>query len=382
LEAHIRRGAVPGLIALVAKGGDVHVEVLGSMAFGVPTPMERDAIFRIASLTKPLTAAAAMLLVEDGSLRLHDPLDDLLPELAHRRVLRHLDAELDDTVPARRPITVEDLLTFRMGFGLIMAPPVDRPIQLAEQALELRTLGPPWPPTPHTPDEWIRRLGTLPLMDQPGEAWRYNTSAQVLGVLIQRAAGRPLEEFLAERLFGPLGMHDTGFSVPAGKRSRFTSAYQPDPETGEPVLLDGVEDSYWGQPPPFPDASAWLVSTIDDYWSFVQLLLNRGVAPAGRLLSERSVDLMTTDHLTGAQRTANLIFLGADGGWGFGMRVPAAGVPQVEIPGGYGWDGGTGTTWRSDVERDVTGIFFSQVAMSSPEPPQIFTDSWGAAYGP
>jgi hypothetical protein len=178
MAGHVERGAMPGLITLVARHGDVHVDVIGAKAFGHPEPMERDAIFRIASLTKPIAAVAAMALVEEGTLQLDAPVDDLLSELADRQVLRSLDADLDDTVPANRPITLEDLLTFRLGFGCIMAPPNTYPIQRAEEELQLRSLGPPWPPTPHSPDTWIRRLGTLPLMYQPGEQWLYNTGAR------------------------------------------------------------------------------------------------------------------------------------------------------------------------------------------------------------
>jgi CubicO group peptidase (beta-lactamase class C family) len=170
-----------------------------------------------------------MILVDDGRLRLTDPVDELLPELAGRRVLRSLDAELDDTVPAIRSITLEDLLTFRLGFGLVMAPPGRYPIQVAVERLVLRTLGPPWPPTPYTPDEWMHHFGTLPLIHQPGEQWMYNTSAQVLGVLLQRATGQPLPDVLGERVFAPLGMTDTAFSVPPAKLGRFTTAYSPGP---------------------------------------------------------------------------------------------------------------------------------------------------------
>jgi CubicO group peptidase (beta-lactamase class C family) len=381
MTGHVVRGTVPGLIALIARRGEVHVEVLGTRAIADPDPLQRDAIFRIASLTKPIVAAAAMMLVEEGTLRLDGRVDDLLPELAERRVLRSLDAALDDTVPANRPITLNDLLTFRLGFGCIMAPPSTYPIQAAEEELQLRSLGPPWPPTPHTPDEWMRRLGTLPLMHQPGEQWMYNTGSQVLGVLLERAAGRPLEALLRERILEPLGMEDTGFSVSPAQRRRLTTAYAPDPESGVLSILDGVEDSYWSRPPAFPDAAGWLVSTIDDYWAFVQMILGKGEHRGERLLSHASVELMTTDHLTNEQRKASRLFLGDRGGWGLGMLVPAAAAHAAGVPSGFGWDGGTGTTWRSDVDRDLTGILFTQRAMTSPQAPEVFVDFWDCAYG-
>ncbi|MGO9874909.1 MAG: serine hydrolase domain-containing protein [Acidimicrobiia bacterium] len=374
LSGHVERGALPGLIALVARHDHVHVDVLGTNAVGDRAPMPRDAIFRIASLTKPITAAATMILVDDGVLALDDPIDDLCPELANRRVLASIDAPLHDTVPARRAITVEDLLTFRCGFGAVMARRGTYPIQVAEAELQLATLGAPWPPTPHSPDAWIERLGSLPLMDQPGETWMYNTGAQVLGVLIERAAGRPLETFLRERLFGPLGMTDTAFSVSSGQRDRFTTAYAPDPVSGTLRILDRVDDSFWSAPPALANAAGWLVSTIDDFWAFVQMLVNDGTHAGERILTHGSVAQMTTDHLTASQRAHASTFL-AGAGWGFCMAAPAA-DGTASAPGGFGWDGGTGTTWRSNLAHDLTGILFTQRAMTSPQPPEVFTDFW------
>ena len=216
LAQHTATGAVPGLVSLVARNGQVHVTSAGHKALGDSAPIGRDAIFRIASLTKPITGVAAMLLIEDGAMALSDPVDRWLPELAGRRVLRAWDAELSDTVPAERAITVEDLLSFRLGFGLIFTPET-LPVTAAEAALGLKSLGPPWPPTPHTPDQWIAALGSLPLLDQPGERFRYNTGATVAGILIERVAGAPLAEVLSKRVFEPLGMTDTAFYVPADK---------------------------------------------------------------------------------------------------------------------------------------------------------------------
>ena len=239
MAADVADGLLPGLVTLVACGDDVHIDTIGTQAFGDGAALPRDAIFRIASLTKPITAVATMSLVEEGLLRLEEPVDELLPELAHRRVLRAIDAELDDTVPADRPITLEDLLSFRFGFGSVMAPPGSYPIQRAEAELGLQSIGgPPWPPVAHDVDGWIGALGTLPLMYQPGERWLYNTASQVLGVLLARACGQDLETVLRERVFEPLGMIDTGFVVSPDQLSRLTTAYQPDPQTGEPLVLD------------------------------------------------------------------------------------------------------------------------------------------------
>jgi CubicO group peptidase (beta-lactamase class C family) len=377
MAAHVEEGELPGLVTLVARGDDVHVDVVGRPSFAGSEPLSRDAIFRVASLTKPIAAATALSLVDEGVLRLDQTIDELLPELADRRVLRAIDAELDDTVPAQRPITVEDLLSYRMGFGSVMAPPGSYPIQRAEAALGLQSIGgPPWPPGSLDSDQWIAALGSLPLLCQPGEQWLYNTSGQVLGVLLARAAGTGLAELMRERIFEPLGMADTGFSVAGDQLRRLTSFYSPDPETGELSLIDDPSDSWWSRPPRFPDASGWLVATIDDYWTFVSMLLAGGSLRGERILSERSVALMTSDQLTPAQRADTGVFLGEHGSWGYGMEVPAAGSTGQPLPCGFGWDGGSGSTWRTSPERGVTGILLTQRQLNSPVPPPVFDDFW------
>ncbi|MBV9383572.1 MAG: beta-lactamase family protein [Streptosporangiaceae bacterium] len=373
LERHVERGEVPGLVALVARGGEVHVEAIGHKAFGDSEPIGSDAIFRIASITKPIAGVAAMLLIEDGAMALGDPVGRWLPELAEPRVLRTLDSGLDDTVAAERPITVEDVLSFRLGFGSIMTPG-DRPVQRAESELGLKTLGPPWPPPDLTPDEWITRLGGLPLLDQPGARWRYNTGATVAGVLIERVAGAPLADVLRERVFGPLGMKDTGFYVPAAKLGRFTTFYAPDTEGGGLHVIDRPE-GWYSSPPKLPDASGWLVSTVDDLWAFASML----AADGGNLLSAESVRLMTRDRMTARDRAENRVFVGDHSGWGLMMLVPA-GDGSSGVPGGYGWEGGSGTAWRTDAATGLTGILLTQRQVTSPEPTDLVTDFWTAAY--
>ena len=263
-------------------------------------------------------------------------------------------------------------MTLRMGFGCILAPPDTYPIQTAAEDLGLRTLGAPWPPPTVTPDEWISRLGGLPLMHQPGSRWMYNTGIQVLGVLLERVVGRPLEQLLRERILEPLEMRDTGFSVREEQQPRFTTAYVPDQQTGVPTVLDSARDGYWAKPPVFPNASGWLVSSIDDYWKFVRMLRHGGVGDRRRVLSSQSIRLMTLDQLTEQQRLDAVPFVGPHSSWGFGMAVPANGFAAGGIPGGYGWDGGTGTTWRTDVDLDLTGILFTQPAIRLLRPPGDF----------
>jgi CubicO group peptidase (beta-lactamase class C family) len=373
LLAQVERGDVPGLAAVVARGPDVHFEALGTLGFESDVPVAGDSIFRIASITKPIAAAAAMALVEDGTLVLDDPVDGLLPELADRRVLRSIDAALDDTVAAHRPITVRDVLTFRLGFGLVLVAPDTYPIQRAEAALGLRTLGPPWPPPAYTPDSWLAAFATLPLIAQPGTTWLYNTGAQVLCVLIERAAGEPLEQVLRRRVFAPLGMVDTGFSVPADALGRLTVAYTTDPQSGRLSVFDHPADSMWSTPPSFPNATGWLVSTIDDLWAFV-----RGLC-AGDVIAPATLAAMTADELTPAQRAGAVPFLEEGDGWGLGLAVPAADGPAHERRPGFGWDGGTGTTWRTDPATGLTGILLTQRSMTSPVMPAHFAEFWRAA---
>jgi CubicO group peptidase (beta-lactamase class C family) len=322
--------------------------------------MRRDTIFRIASLTKPILAAATMMLVEDGTLALDEPIDRLLPELANRRVLRHIDGSLDDTFPAKRPITVEDLLTFRMGHGLLIEPTFDPPFPIVQAAHELQlVMGPPDPRTPHYPDGWIERFGTLPLMYQPGERWQYNTGSLVLGVLVARAAGQPLEALLRTRIFEPLGMRDTGFSMPAEQTNRLPSQYRMDFQTGEVKLQTLTGPDVWTRPPAFPSGAAGLLSTADDYLAFARLLLKKGLHRDERLLSERSVETMTTNHLTPEQITGGGILLSGSG-WGFGMAVTVAPDAVSPVPGRYGWYGGYGTTWFNDPHRQLVAIAMTQ----------------------
>jgi CubicO group peptidase (beta-lactamase class C family) len=380
LSAHTESGRVPGLVALLERGDDVHIEVLGHAALDDPAPLGRDAIFRIASLTKPIAAAGAMLLVDDGALTLSDTVDVLLPELAGRRVLRSLESALDDTVPATRGITLEDLLTFRLGFGAIMAPPGTYPIQEAEAELDLKTLGPPWPPPPFGSDEWIARFATLPLLHQPGQEWRYNTGAHVLGILLERATGQPLEVFLRERLFDPLGMVDTSFSVPAEKQTRFTTAYVPD-ESGHLGVLDPPSGGWWNEPQAMANAAGMLVSTLDDYRAFVSMLVANGRHHGQPLLSPAAVEAMTRNHLTDAQRASAPVFLGTHGGWGYGMAAPGPTRAAPPEPSGYGWNGGTGTVWTTDPDYGLTGIVLSTRAMTSPAPPAHVVEFWESAYG-
>jgi CubicO group peptidase (beta-lactamase class C family) len=365
---HVGDDRVPGLVAVVARGDEEHVVVLGSLTIGGP-PVRRDSLFRISSTTKPITGALTLALVEDGLLALDEPVDRLLPELAAPRVLRRMDGPLDDTVPAERPITVRDLLTFTFGFGMVMemfTSPEPWPVVAAAADLHLTTLGPPNPPEPPEPDTWIAGLGSLPLLAQPGERWFYNTGAQVLGVLAARAAGMPLADVLRTRVFEPLGMRETSFW--ANDPARLATAYMP---TADGLQVWDEPDGRWSRPPVFGDAAAGLVSTADDLLAFARMFL-RGGDP---ILSARAVSAMTRDQLTDEQKAGGTAFL--DGrSWSFCQSV----VTEGRNAGAFGWDGGLGTSWLVDPNRALVVTVLTQRLFEPALTPNVHTDLLAAAY--
>jgi CubicO group peptidase (beta-lactamase class C family) len=376
MAGHVQAGEMPGMVTLVSRGGDIHVDTIGQIAIG-GTPMQRDTIFRITSMTKPVTAVAAMILVEECKLRLDDPVDRWLPELADRKVLRAIDGPIDDTVPAKRAITLRDLLTFRPGYGMIMVFPDRYPVQKAIAEAGFAP-GPVFPSFP--PDELMRRYGSLPLIYQPGERWLYNSGTEILGVLIARAAGTTFGEFLRDRIFVPLGMRDTAFHVPQAKLDRFATSYARDHATQELTVFDDPATGKFSTPPVFENGSAGLVSTADDFNAFAQMMLNGGRLGSDRILSRPSVELMTTDQLTSEQKLGSEIFFGANRGWGMGLSVFTGRDDLCNVPGRFGWDGGYGTSWYSDPTENLTGILLTQRMMDSPQPPRAMVDFWTLAY--
>jgi CubicO group peptidase (beta-lactamase class C family) len=379
MRGYVERGELAGVVTLLSRHDDLHVEAIGAQDLDTGAPMRRDTIFRIASMTKPISAAAAMILVEEGKLRLDEPVDRLLPELADRRVLRAMESPLDDTVPANRPITLRDLLTFRPGLGAIMAPPGRYPIQ---NALADAGLAPGPDPFPHPPDEYMNRLAGLPLMHQPGEKWMYHTGSDILGVLIARAAGMRLEDFLAERIFAPLGMADTAFSVPEEKLDRLATCYRVDPDTGRLAVFDAPRTGRWSRPPVFPAAGGGLVSTADDYLAFARMMSNLGRHGTARILARPTVTLMSTDHVSPEQKAASPFFPGFwdNCGWGFGMAVIARRDGLGPSAGSFGWIGGFNTAGFSDPHEDMVAILLTQRLMTSPAPTDFYTDFWTLAY--
>nr|WP_214412630.1 serine hydrolase domain-containing protein [Sphaerisporangium fuscum] len=385
LARHVESGKIPGLVALFSRGEETHVEALGTMRHDGGAPMRRDTIFRMASTSKPVTVAAAMVLLDECRVRLDDLVQQWLPELADRQVLKRIDGPLDDTVPARRPITVRDLLTSTFGLGLDFTS-LGTPIMNAvfEQGLT------PNLPTPvPEPDEWMRRLGALPLMHQPGERWQYHISNDLLGVLVARVTGQSFETFLRERIFDPLGMKDTGFHVPADKIDRLPTLYAPDPQTGEFHVWDEAEEGRWSRPPAFQGGGGGLVSTADDYHAYFRMLLNHGKHGSERILSRPAVELMTTNSLTPEQNAARNALArdsvhisfgqGQHGGWGFGMAVRTYRGDYAPI-GQFGWDGGSGSATYADPVNQITGILLTQVGASTPDSMRVIHDFWTTLY--
>ncbi|MFG3117251.1 serine hydrolase domain-containing protein [Streptomyces sp. NPDC048197] len=385
LARHVESGKIPGLVALVSRGGETHVEALGTMRHDGGAAMRRDTIFRMASTSKPVTMAAAMVLLDECRLRLDDLVEPWLPELADRRVLKRTDGPLDDTVPARRPITVRDLLTSTFGLGVDLTS-MGTPIM--DAIFERGVFSQSAQETPG-PDEWMRRLGTLPLMHQPGERWQYQISHDVLGVLVERVTGQSFEAFLRERVLDPLGMTDTGFHVPAGKIDRLPTAYVPDPQTGEFTVWDEAAGGQYSRPPAFQSGGGGLVSTVDDYHAYFRMMLNGGMHGSERILSRPAVELMTTNCLTPEQTAARSAMArdnvhisfgqGQHGGWGFGMAVRTYRGDYAPI-GQFGWDGGTGTTTYADPHHQVSGILLTQVGMSTPDSARVIHDFWTTVY--
>lgn len=385
LAGHVESQRIPGLVALVSRGGHSHVEALGTMRHDGGAPMRRDTIFRMASTSKPVTTAAAMVLLDECRLRLDDPVDPWLPELADRRVLKRPDGPLEDTVPAMRPITVRDLLTSTFGLGVDFES-MASPIRAATfERLDYSVASGPAP----DPDEWMRRLGELPLQYQPGVRWQYDLSNEVAGVLVSRVTGQPLETFLRERILDPLGMNDTAFHVPADKIDRLPPLYGPDPQTGEFAVWDHAAGGRSSTPPAFQGAGGGLVSTADDYHSYFRMLLNHGMHGNERILSRTAVELMTTNRLSPVQQAARDTMFssvahlscgqGTSGGWGFGMAVRTARSDYAPI-GQFGWFGGTGTTAYADPANQLTGILLTQVGLSTPDSPRAMNDFWTTLY--
>ncbi|MEU6816964.1 serine hydrolase domain-containing protein [Streptomyces sp. NPDC046860] len=369
LRRYVDDGSLPGAVGLLARGDEVEAVAVGYTDTGRSVPLARDSLFRLASVTKPVTAAALLMLVDEGRVGPDDPVARWLPELAEPMVVRTPGSPVDDLVPAARPITVEDVLSSRCGWGF----PPDFSLPAVAPLFELQRGG----FAPHAVpamDELLAELAGVPLLHQPGDAWLYNTSSDLQGALIARATGRTLPDFLAERIFEPLGMTDTGFSVPERGLHRLPTAYQPDAD-GTLKVAETFNDG-WDRLPAFPSGAGGLVSTADDYLAFARMLLAGGEAGGGRrLLSPESVTRMTSDQLTPAQRKSSSLFLEGQG-WGYGGSVDIERTEPWHVPGRYGWVGGTGTAAHLVPATGKVTVLLTQVAMTGPTAPAVVRDFW------
>ncbi|GAA3133036.1 serine hydrolase domain-containing protein [Streptomyces rameus] len=374
LEAHVSAGTLPGAVGVVARGAQVEVVAVGAQDADAGTPMARDSIFRVASITKSVTAAALLILVEEGRIALGDPIEGWLPELGKPMVVRTPASPVDDVVPSDRPITVCDVLASQAGYGF----PSDFTLPAVQELFSVQKDGripSNFPPA----DEWLAALGRIPLLYQPGAAWLYDTCSVLQGVLISRVTGQPLPEFMAERIFTPLGMVDTGFEVPTAKRGRFSSFYKAS-DDGRLELVDGP-DGEWSSVPALPLGNGGLASTADDWLAFCRMLLAGGVAADGRrVLSADSVRMMTTDHTNPAQRDIGRLFLEGQG-WGFGGSVDIDRTNPWNAPGRYGWVGGTGTAAHIVPATGAVAILLTQVAATGPAPAPVIREFWRYAAG-
>jgi CubicO group peptidase (beta-lactamase class C family) len=367
LDTSVQNGSLPGAVALLARGDQTEVHVVGSQGLDHDAPMARDSIFRIASITKPVAAAAAMLLVDEGRIELDDPVTGWLPELSSPQVVRTPTSPVDDVIAADRPITLFDLLTSRSGWGF----PADFTLPAIQMLFNVQKDG----RAPHLfepPHEWLTALARVPMVAQPGEAWLYGTSFDILGVLIARVADQSLDEFLAERLFTPLGMVDTAFAIPTAKLDRLARYYAPDP-TG--ALQQADTQEVWTSLPAFESGGGGLLGTADDWLRFARMLLADGSVDGRPLLSSTSVGQMLSDHLTDAQRHSVDLFLEGQG-WGFGGSVDVAPSQPWNVPGRYGWVGGTGTSAHLVPSSGTVALLLTQVAVSSPAPTPLVLDFW------
>jgi len=331
----VEQHGVPGVVAAVAAAEGTAIAAAGERAIG-GARMTRDTVFRIASVTKPIIAAAALALVDRGVLRLDAPVVEWLPELAEPRVLRHPAAQLDDTVPAERPLLVEHLLALTGGLGFTDDMGTPLAAALTDRLRQGRDDPAGWP----GPDAWLAEAASLPLAHQPGDGWTYNTGYDIAGVLLARAAGRSLGAVLADTILDPVGMVDTGFRLRPEQVPRTATAYAPQGSRLEPI--DGPDDA-WAGDIAFESGSGGLVSTVDDLLALGRMLLAGGeAAPAaggGRVLSPSAVARILAP---GEPSAPDHVFLEGQS-WSLGGSVDVVERHPWEVLGRYGWIGGSGT---------------------------------------
>jgi CubicO group peptidase (beta-lactamase class C family) len=356
LQEYIDRGELAGIVTLVSRRGEIEsADALGWSNIEGRVAMQPDTLFRIASMTKPITSVAALMLIEQGKLTLDEPVTRWLPELGKRRVLKDPAGALDNTVAAQREITIEDLLTHRSGiaYGFLCDGPLKAAYEKAIGDPSMNRL---------TPDEWLAGLGTLPLVYQPGERFQYGHSSDVLGFLIGRVEGKPFREVLRERIFAPLAMTDTDFWLPQAKRNRLANLYRYDAQVDR---LTVVDLPMYDDPPAYTPGGGGLISSAPDYHRFARMLLNKGELDGVRLLKPQTVRMMCTNRLTPEQRRVPFLGMPLWQKSGFGLGVSLVEDPIDNIygcgrVGSMNWPGIYGTWWQADPVEDLIMIYLVQ----------------------
>jgi CubicO group peptidase (beta-lactamase class C family) len=360
LQGVVDNGHLSGAVTLLWRNGEIaHVATVGKRDLATGAPMTRDTLFRIASMTKPVTSIAALMLMEEGKLKLDDPIVEWAPEFKDMAVLKDAEGPLDETYPAPRDITVEDLMTHRSGlaYGFTSTGPIAHAYQAALGDVLSSA---------HAPDAWMKALAGLPLSYAPGERFHYSHATDVLGFLIGRIEGKPFRDVLFERIFNPLGMVDTDFWIPPEKRDRAAVVYRFDEKT---QALKPVKFADLTEPPAFCGGGGGLVSSADDYLKFARMMLGKGEVDGVRLVKPETVDLMTANRLTDAQRA--IPFMGfpfwMGSGFGLGVSVILDADKQAWMgagsDGAFGWPGAFGTWWRADPAENMAMLYLIQNAM-------------------
>jgi len=358
LRRYVDQDKLPGVIAVVARGGEVvYLERFGMMDVEAAKPMQFDTIFRIYSMTKPIASVALMMLYEEGHFQLNDPVSRFIPEFADVKVFAGTGEEGFGTTELEREVTILDLLTHTAGltYDFFEDSPVDAMYLEADLHRVDRTL-----------EEMIHELLKLPLVFQPGTAWRYSMATDVLGYVIEVASGMSLDAFLEQRILQPLGMEDTDFYVPGEKLDRLAAAYGPT-ESGVIELLDAPATSQYSKPPRFLSGGSGLVSTASDYMRFAQMLLDSGELDGTRLLGRKTIELMTTNHLPDEMIPIEVpphTLHGCGFGLGFRILVNVAQAGRLASEGEFGWGGGASTSFFVDPREQLTGLLLTQLMPS------------------
>ena len=361
-HAAVESGDIPGVVAQVWRNGELCCDVAAGLRdVERRIQMDRAAIFGLASMSKPVTVALTLVLVDEGKLRLDDPITRWAPEFAQMRVLRRPDGPLDETAPALRAITVEDLMTHRSGlaYGFLTPPPLGAAL-MARLGMGMESA--------LAPDAWLKSLAELPLVYQPGERFNYGLSIDVLGFVVARVLGTDLRSAMRERLFAPLGMVDTDFWIPPEKRSRMAAFYV-STKPGQ-FTPSNVSTFTRDSPSAYALGGQGLVSTADDYLRFARMLMHDGKLDRVRVLQSATAQSMRNNRLTAMQR--QYPFLGQPFTQGFGLGVSV--ITDATQPsatgsvGSFGWPGAFGGWWQADPQEDMVLLWLQQCSPAPPQP--------------